>query len=267
MELSKELKILNLYEEIDLFEKLKSLLITPNYLVKEDSLQNHKCPKCNGNHIIKHGKRNDIQRYKCKDCSKVFSERTNSALYNTKIPVEKWLMYIPLMFNKISIRECSKILNISVKTSFFMRHKILGCLEVILKNRPMKNAKKVESIYFDTSYKGNHGKNTITINKLKKSNEGVYVRIYKDEDDNIVSSKIEKEKAELLDIKEIRGNSYKFRVWIKKFRGVATRYLNNYLNLFVYEENIYNYDATFKFNGLLEDMFKIRANITTIKLM
>ena len=97
-----ELKILNSQKDIDLFKKLKSLLVNSNLSADKDD----KCPNCNGNHIIKHGKRNNIQRYKCKSCSKVFSERCNSIISNTKVSLDKWFMYIALLINKISIRKC-----------------------------------------------------------------------------------------------------------------------------------------------------------------
>lgn len=134
-----ELKILNSQKDIDLFKKLKSVLVNSNLSADKDN----KCPNCNGNHIIKHGKRNNIQRYKCKSCSKVFSERSNSIISNTKIFLDKWFMYIALLINKISIRKCSKILKISLKTSFFMRHKILDCLSIILKQEKVLDVKKI----------------------------------------------------------------------------------------------------------------------------
>ena len=40
--------------------------------------------------------------------------------------------YITLLVNKATIRECANELGISVKTSFFMRHRILDCLNIIL---------------------------------------------------------------------------------------------------------------------------------------
>ena len=134
-----ELKILNSQKDIALFKKLKSLLVNSDCSIDKEN----KCPVCKGNHIIKHGKRNNIQRYKCKSCDKVFSERTNSAISNTKVSLDKWFIYIALLINKTSIRKCSKILNISLKTSFFMRHKILDCLSIILKKDDALDEKKV----------------------------------------------------------------------------------------------------------------------------
>ena len=56
---------------------------------------------------------------KCKDCGKAFNNLTKSSLSNTKLPLEKWIEYAKYMVLGYSIRECAKIVNVCVKTSFF----------------------------------------------------------------------------------------------------------------------------------------------------
>ena len=52
-----------------------------------------KCPHCESNDISKFGKANSKQRYKCKSCSKTFTDFTKSALSSSKISLSKWLEY------------------------------------------------------------------------------------------------------------------------------------------------------------------------------
>lgn len=117
------------------------------------------CPRCNKSHIIKYGKRYDRQRYKCKDCNKVFDERTSSVISGTKLSLETWFRYIAMLVDKATIRECASMLNISIKTSFFMRHRILDCLNVIIGKGNVGGIVESDETYFRLSYKGNHSKN------------------------------------------------------------------------------------------------------------
>ena len=81
--LKKEVKQPNSKKARELVNTISSLLVMPNH--SSDSVKNidntgkldlDKCPICNENHIIKYGKRNNRQRYKCKICGKIFDERT-----------------------------------------------------------------------------------------------------------------------------------------------------------------------------------------------
>ena len=134
--LEKHIKTLNLNELEELFNILSSLLISPIYSsdfneeIKEAKyFKGEICPRCYENHIIKYGKRYDRQRFKCKKCGKVFDERTSSIISSTKLPLDKWFKYITLLVNKATIRECASELDVSIKTSFFMRHRILDCFK------------------------------------------------------------------------------------------------------------------------------------------
>ena len=116
------------------------------------------CPRCNKNHIIKYGKRYDRQRYKCKNCGKVFDERTSSVISSTKLSLDKWFRYVALLVNKATIRECAKELEVSIKTSFFMRHRILDCLNIVIGKGHVGSIVESDETYFRLSYKGNHNK-------------------------------------------------------------------------------------------------------------
>ncbi len=56
-----------------------------------------KCPHCESSHVSKFGKTNEKQRYKCKDCSKTFTDFSKSALSSSKLPLTKWLQYAKCM--------------------------------------------------------------------------------------------------------------------------------------------------------------------------
>ncbi len=85
------------------------------------------CPKCASTSFSKHGKDRNIQRFRCKDCGKTFKETVNTPLHwiHKKDKMER---YIWTMANQYSIRKAAVHIEISVSTSFSWRHKLLSSL-------------------------------------------------------------------------------------------------------------------------------------------
>lgn len=67
------------------------------------------CPHCKSTHVVKNGKLNVKQRYKCRGCNKTFNDFTKSALSSTKLPLEKWIKYAKCMVMGNSIRKSAEI--------------------------------------------------------------------------------------------------------------------------------------------------------------
>ncbi|MDV4150024.1 hypothetical protein R0131_04160 [Clostridium sp. AL.422] len=157
------------FDNIPYKEKLNIVDKYKNRLEIIDLLKNreiHSCPHCNSENIIKHGKYNGLQRYKCLNsiCNKTFSQSTKTLFSYSKKPADLWIKYFILLNNGKSLRECSSILNINLATSFFWRHKIL-----ITQNKNyynvLKNYVEVSKIMMVENFKGN--KNAKHINKEK----------------------------------------------------------------------------------------------------
>ena len=71
-----------------------------------------KCKKCNLTNTIKKGKRNNIQRYYCKNCNSSFQELYNYRAYENSTNN----FIIALLKESCGIRGISRILNISKNT-------------------------------------------------------------------------------------------------------------------------------------------------------
>lgn len=163
----------------ELFNLVSSLLVSPKYLssfnkeIQEIKFFNGEvCPRCNKDKIIKNGTRYNRQRYKCKNCGKVFDERTSSHISSTKLPLETWFKYIDLLIKEVSIRKCAEILEVSVRTSFFMRHRILDCLNLIIGKGYVSGVVESDETYFRVSYKGNHTKSKTFMISRKPNKRG-----------------------------------------------------------------------------------------------
>ena len=85
------------------------------------------CPHCNSVHVIGHGKYRSRQRYKCKDCGKTFNDISCSPMAGTHYP-QKWGKYIQCIADGMTLPKIVKIIDISLSTAFYWRHKVLNSL-------------------------------------------------------------------------------------------------------------------------------------------
>ena len=129
--------------------------------IKENRFsRGQECPRCFSKDLNKNGKTSGRQIYICKHCRRTFDEMTNSPLSHTKISLDKWLKYCELMITGGTIRACASEIEVSIPTSFFMRHRILDVLNLILKQDTIEGIVEVDETYIRESYKGNHSKST-----------------------------------------------------------------------------------------------------------
>jgi transposase-like protein len=94
---------------------------------REKSNDRKGCPHCSSARVYKRGKQHGVQMYKCRSCSKWFSETTGTPLWDIKLK-NKWQGYLRCMEQGMSIKKIAKELEISIQTSFDWRHKVLSSL-------------------------------------------------------------------------------------------------------------------------------------------
>lgn len=58
------------------------------------------------------------------------------------------------MLNRYSIRKCAEIVEITIATSFFWRHKILNCISEFLGVGSIDGLVEADEVFFAYSYKG-----------------------------------------------------------------------------------------------------------------
>jgi len=250
---------------------------------------NHHCPHCDSNKIVKMGKNGNSQKFKCKECNKMYSIKTNTLFFHSNKSVDLWERYIDLMFEGKSLRNIAETLNINLKTAFYWRHKILNTLNKKSSDK-LSGIVEADEAYFQKSDKGNKklerparkrgGKSKTDTTKHKRglSRDKVCVLCAIDRSKNVfntpvgygkMSSKQVKENlsdkiidntvlitdgeksyttlANRVKLKQIKTgltndkvyhlqniNSYHsgLKSFMRKFNGVATKYLDNYVNFF-----------------------------------
>lgn len=142
----------------DILSKLFSTSNIEENIKETRFSKGQKCPRCYSKNINKNGKTGGRQRYICKHCRRTFDEMTLSPFSHSKISLNKWIKYCELLILGESIRQCAEDIDVCVKTSFYMRHRILDVLNIMLKQDIVDGIIEVDETYVRESFKGNHTK-------------------------------------------------------------------------------------------------------------
>lgn len=172
------------------------------------------CPHCNSTYVVKNGKLNGKQRYKCKSCNKTFNDFTKSALSSTKLPLGKWIEYAKCMVLGYTIRKSAEIVEVCVKTSFYMRHKILDAIRMFMGIGDVDGVIEMDETFVAESFKGNHKKSGFIMprpsrkrgKQIKKrgiSNEQVCVATAIDRNGNLIMEMVCKGRVSNSDFKRL----------------------------------------------------------------
>jgi transposase-like protein len=200
------------------------------------------CLHCGIVHVIKHGKKNDIQRFMCKDCGKTFNDLSFSPMSHSNIKTNKWLNYAKCMILGYSIRKSAAIGEVSVKTSFYMRHRILDAVRNHLGIGNISGIVEMDETYFPESFKGNHKKSGFKIPRPPRkrgkevktrgiSKEQVCVSTAIDRSGNIILELVTKGKISTKDLERLYGNR------ISRDSSICTDSHKSYINFAINHVN------------------------------
>ncbi|MBQ6704724.1 MAG: IS1595 family transposase [Opitutales bacterium] len=85
-----------------------------------------RCPYCGGVHVSKCAGKSPMP-YRCRDCRKHFSVRVGTIMESSKLPLQKWLLAMYILFNSkkgISSVQLAEMLGTTQKTAWFLAHRI-----------------------------------------------------------------------------------------------------------------------------------------------
>ena len=77
------------------------------------------CPYCGSVTIVKTGKKDGRQRYKCKDCKASFGDTTGTLHQHSKLTKDQWLGLIKGILLNISLRKIADDIGASVQTVWY----------------------------------------------------------------------------------------------------------------------------------------------------
>ncbi len=143
-----------------LLKKLQEMIIEE--FSEENSLDKNIecCPNCGNETFWKAGKYKNNQRYKCKHCKKQFTANSNLIFSTTKLDLSTWLKYMECIVDKLSLRASASKVGVGLKTSYFMRHRILECIKKYTDNFRVNkgNGAEIDECFLPENFKGNHKK-------------------------------------------------------------------------------------------------------------
>lgn len=82
------------------------------------------CPHCSGEHVVKNGQADGLQRYKCRDCNKTFNALTGTSLARLRLR-HKWHAQARVLDEGLTIHSAAERLQVSRSTAFRWRHRFL----------------------------------------------------------------------------------------------------------------------------------------------
>lgn len=256
-------------------QTLKTLDIQ-SFSVLQTYINSRECPHCHSHHVVSKGNYKNRKRYLCRNCSKSYNDLTNTPFSGIH-HLEKIRKYLNSMMSGDSIRKAAEIVEVSVSTSFNWRHKLLNSF-INLPAPKMKNVKEVIELKLPYYSKGQRKKISNKTRNSKISAVFICDRTGKLDSDSIAYSKREKnpvlkriagisnqhsqyicnsgaKELNLLNSFQLEKNNIKskysnsnlivqtvetWQVWMKRFRGVDTKYLSNYLHWFDYLDNSFS---------------------------
>ena len=125
------------------------------YLLK--LYNNYRWRYCNSNKIKKNGKAlGKYPQFKCNNCGKNYSTKTNTIFFQTHKSIKLWQEYIELFSQGLSLRKIVEKMNnqISLPTAFYWRHKILKVLTKKDDNNKLGGIVEADETFFEESQKG-----------------------------------------------------------------------------------------------------------------
>lgn len=242
-----------------------------SFSLKQTYINSRECPHCGSHHVLSNGNYKGRKRYLCQDCGKSYNDLTNTPFSGIH-DLNKIMKYLNCMISGDSIRKAAGIVNVSVTTSFSWRHKLLNGLNR-LPSPKMKNVKEMLELEIPYSHKGQKSRPSENQRKSKVSALFVCDRTGKLDSDSIAFSQREwnplfariseisnehtdiicptnfiniidssKTNIKLANSKYTKPNIITqiitfWQTWMKRFRGVASKYLSNYLHWFDYLDN------------------------------
>jgi transposase-like protein len=136
---------------------LRSIVYEDVFGMGSQELPADACVRCGSISIVRRGRTGSgSQRWYCKDCRRTFTANVGRVLGMSKLPVETWMTYVEAFIDQLSLRDCMDKCGVGLRTAWFMRRRIIECIQ---RYNPSFNAVagdrvEIYETYFRDSYKG-----------------------------------------------------------------------------------------------------------------
>ena len=134
------------------------------------------CTFCGESDYILHGtyktSGEEIKRYKCRKCGRVFTQVNNSIISGSNLSFIEWMKFIDCLFNGFSIKKTAEICNLSERSALLNRYKLFYALKCLDDEIVLSENVVMDETYFDVSYKGNRSADLTIIPRESRKRGG-----------------------------------------------------------------------------------------------
>ena len=128
--------------------------------IKDIEIHDIACIHCGSVDIRKHGKKNNRQRYFCKDCGKTFTNSTGSVMFHSRLSIEQWKELLRGIVENLSVREIAKNIGTSPTTVWYNKQKVCNALMSLYgKQDGFVDIAECDEYYTTLSFKGKRDPN------------------------------------------------------------------------------------------------------------
>ncbi|MCI6266088.1 MAG: IS1595 family transposase [Bacilli bacterium] len=115
-----------------------------------------------------------VQKYVCSHCKHTCCATTNTVVYHSKLSFDIWKNVIDNLIDGFSIRRIAEENNISILTSFNLRHKVLRAIKKYIDNIKLSKSIQSDEKYFSINLKGTKPENMPRYSKKRTSTNSPY---------------------------------------------------------------------------------------------
>ena len=166
------------------------------------------CPYCKSQRLVRNGMADGLQRYKCRACGKTFNTLTGTPLVRLRHK-DKWLEQTQALADGLTVHRAAEFLGVAPSTVFRWRHRFLRVPRGV-KPASLAGVAEMDETYFLESYKGRQ-----VVGRAPRKRGG-----------RAAKRGLSREQIPVLVARE------RLKTWVRRFYGVATHYLENYLGWF-----------------------------------
>lgn len=151
------------------------------------------CPHCNCKSIWKAGITDQgKQRYRCSRCKKRFIEDTNTLMFSTKKKKSNWLRFIRSMLDGDSLVVSAEKAEVSKRTAFRWRHKILYLLSLEMNDAILSGIVHIDETLYPVVHKSPNNKKEDVPSKRGMSSQKINVTCAIDNSGNTILSVVDR---------------------------------------------------------------------------
>lgn len=134
------------------------------------------CPFCKVSDYILSGvyraQGENIQRYKCKACGKVFTPNRQSLVSGSSFSFRDWIKFIDCLYNGYTLKQIARACDISERTAHDNRTKLFYALKLLNDQVQLKGNVVIDETYLPVSFKGNHSQDNFIMPRAANNRGG-----------------------------------------------------------------------------------------------